>query len=250
MIDRPSITYADPHITNRTVLICVVNNPDDMRRIASEGWYRIPQRRAPKRVGAEYLAFYQTGKFKGQPEAQTVTYFAPTRRYQLVTRGELLPAEKTHARANDFYFRIEVGPLQRLPVPIPATKMKRLTFIHTTVESLLNAQDVNELFYSEDPFEKLWSALRQHRLRPLKNRIVGERPVDITLRARGGYLGVRCTDERQAKEARFSTLPDRWEMLYFAPHEVRNNLNGCLRQIGAALINLGGSQLERKQETI
>ena len=126
MIEQPPITYIDPHISNRTVLICVVNNPDDMRRIASEGWYRIPQRRAPRRVGADYLAFYQTGKFKGEPESQTVTFFAPTTRYRLVTRAVLMPDETEHPRAEDFYFRIEIGALQRLASPVPAT----LSLIH------------------------------------------------------------------------------------------------------------------------
>ncbi|MEM7129745.1 MAG: hypothetical protein AAF702_25660 [Chloroflexota bacterium] len=236
--------YMDPHIYNRTVLICVVNNQDDMRRIASEGWYRIPQRRAPKRVGADFLAFYQTGKFKGQPEAQTVTYFAPTLRYHLMTRAELMPDEADHTRAGEFYFRIDMGPLQRLERPIPASKMKRVTFIHSTMDRLMSAETVNELFNSEDPFERLWHALRQHRLRPLKNRLVGDYPVDITLRARGGYLGVRCKDERVLREQGALVLPERWEMLYIAPQQVEEDMNGCLRQIGAALINLGGSQLE------
>lgn len=236
--------YNDPHIFSRTVLICVINNEADMHRIASKGWYRIPQRRAPRRVGADYLAFYQTGKFKGQPEAQTVTFFAPTLRYRLLTRAELLPDEPDHVRAEDFYFRIEIGPLQRLHQPVPATKMKRLTFVHTTMDLLLSARDVTELFYREDPFERLWHALRQHRLRPLKNRLVGGYPVDITLRARGGYVGVRCTDERRLSEKITSALPDRWEMIYLPPRQVVDDLNGCLRQIGAALINLGGSQLQ------
>ncbi len=114
------MTYPDVEAKRRTVLVAVVNNMDDLRRAASEGWYRIPQRKAPQRVGAEYLAFYQTGAFKGAEEAQTITYFAPTRRYRLQTRRELLPAEADHPRANDYYFRIEIGPLQRLERPIPA----------------------------------------------------------------------------------------------------------------------------------
>ena len=65
------MTYPDVEAKRRTVLVAVVNNMDDLRRAASEGWYRIPQRKAPQRVGAEYLAFYQTGAFKGAEEAQT-----------------------------------------------------------------------------------------------------------------------------------------------------------------------------------
>jgi len=238
--------YPDAAARRRTVLVAIVNNMDDLRRVASEGWYRIPQRSAPRRIGADYLAFYQTGAFKGQDEAQTIAYYAPTRRYRLLTRRELLPDETDHPRANDYYFRIDVGPLQRLERPIPAAKFHRVTFIHTTLDALLTAQDVNELFLKEDPFEALWHALREHQLRPLKNRVVNDRPVDITLRARGGYLGINCTDDAGTQETRWPPLPERWDLLHFSTTRIQQDLNDCLRQIGAALINLGGSVLNQE----
>lgn len=247
--NAPELFYADPLARRRSVLVCVLNNETDLRRVASEGWYRIPQRRAPKRVGADYLAFYQTGAFKGKDEAHTVTWYAPTRRYQLLTRRELAPEEADHARADEYYFRIELGPLQRLERPVPAAKMRRITFINTTLERLLTAQDVRDLFYQEDPFETLWKALREHRLRPLPNRVVGHRPVDITLRARGGYLGIHCVDdENQLQERNSAIPPERWEFLHMPALQIERDLNGCLRQIGAALITLGGSVLNQLQE--
>lgn len=239
-------TYPDAEARRRTVLVAVINNLDDLRRAASEGWYRIPQRRAPARIGADYLAFYQTGAFAEQAEAQTVTYYAATRRYQLLTRRELLPQEADHPRANDYYFRIELGPLQRLERSIPAAKFHRVTFIHSTLELLLTAQDVVDLFRKEDPFDQLWNALREHRLRPLKNRLMNDRPMDITLRARGGYLGINCIEDNGTQETRPLLAADRWELLNLPTARIRQDLNGCLRQIGAALINLGGSVLNEK----
>lgn len=238
-----STLYPDAEARRRTVLVVVVNNAEDLRRAAAEGWYRIPQRRAPRRIGADYLAFYQTGAFKEQDEAQTVTYYAPTRRYRLVTRRELLPGEADHPRADDYYFRIEIGPFQRLERPIPAARYRRVTFIHTTLDRLLTAQDVVDLFRKDDPFETLWQALREHRLRPLKNRLVGEHPVDIALRARGGYLGIHCVEDTATRESRSPLLADRWELVELSSAEIAQNLNGCLRQVGAALIRLGGSVL-------
>ena len=106
--------YTDPYNLRRTVLVAVVNNQADLRRAGSEGWYRIPQRRAPRRIGADYLAFYQTGAFKDDSEARTISYYAAIRRYQLLSRADLLPDEAGHARAEEYYFRIEIGPLMRL----------------------------------------------------------------------------------------------------------------------------------------
>lgn len=244
-VSTDDFPYTNAQMRRRTVLVCVVNNATDLQRAASEGWYRIPQRRAPRRVGADYLAFYQTGAFKGQPEAQTVTFYAETRRYHLQTRRELVPSEPDHARAEDFYFRIDIGPLRRLARPVPSASMRRITFIHTTLDRLLSAEDVRDLFYTEDPFDTLWKTLREHQLQPLPNRIVGERPVDITLRARGGYLGIRCADEdAEMREHASAPLPDRWDLLHLAPTQIERDLDDCLRRIGAALINLGGSALD------
>jgi len=238
-----STLYPDAEARRRTVLVAVVNNIEDLRRAAAEGWYRIPQRSAPRRVGADYLAFYQTGAFKAQEEAQTVTYYAATRRYRLLTRRELLPAEIDHPRADDYYFRIELGPFQRLATPIAAGSFRRVTFIHTTLERLLTAQVVTDLYTKDDPFETLWHALREHGLRPLKNRLQGDQPIDITLRARGGYLAINCTDEHSAQETRLPIAAERWELLSFSPAQIQQDLAGCLRQVGAKLIGLGGSVL-------
>ncbi len=238
-----TIHYPDAEARRRTVLVAVINNMADLQRAASQGWYRIPQRTAPCRIGADYLAFYQTGAFKAQEEAQTVTYYAPIRRYQLLTRRELLPEEANHPRAEEYYFRIELGPLQRLERAVPAGKFRRVTFIHTSFHHLLVAESVSDLFPQDDPFERLWNSLREYRLRPLKNRLVGTVPVDITLRARGGYLGIDCTEEMRTRERRQLTLADRWEFLAFSPTSIEQDLAGCLRQIGATLIALGGSNL-------
>ncbi len=237
--------YPDAEARRRTVLVAVVNNQNDLQRAAIEGWYRIPQRRAPKRIGADYLAFYQTGVFADQMEAQTVTYYAPVRRYRLLTRRDLLPEESDHPRSGDYYYRIDIGPLLRLERPVPATTFHRVTFIHTTLDRLLNATDVRDLFRQDDPFETLWDALREHNLRPLRNRIVGDRPVDIALRARGGYLGIDCVEELCTQEQETLPLTEHWERLQLQTTRIAQDMEGCLRQIGAALINLGGSMLNK-----
>lgn len=237
----PQPTYPDAQTRRTRVLVAVMNNAEDLRRAASEGWYRIPQRRAPKRVGADYLAFYQTGAFKEGEQIHAITFYAPVRRYRLLTRAELLPEQTDHPRSGEYYFRIDIGPLQRLDRPIPSAKMRRITFINTTLDRLLTAGDVQELFVQEDAFETLWLALRESRLRPLGNRLAGETPVDITLRARGGYLGILCRDENGTREHRFDQPPRPWTLLTLGPDAIQSDLNGCLRRVGAALIDLGGS---------
>ena len=113
----------------------------------------------------------------------------------------MLPDEAEHARAEEYYFRIEIGPLMRLAQPVAATSFRRLTFMHTTLERLLSAQDVKDLKLEGEPFQTLWSALRSNRLRPLPNRLAGGWPVDMTLRVRNGYLGIRLEEANDVREA-------------------------------------------------
>lgn len=239
-----SASYADAEARRRTVLVAVLNNEKDWRRVAEEGWYRIPQRRAPRRIGADYLAFYMTAGCGQAQTAHTVTFFAPVRRYQLLARRDLLPQESDHPRAGEYYYRIELGPLQRLEHPVPAASYRRITFIHTTLDRLLAAGDVLDLFRHDDPFEQLWGALREHKLHPLRNRIVGEDVVDIALRARGGYVGIHCVEDTAAKEAKEGCLPllqERWSLLTLGAETIAQDMDACLRRIGAALLDLGGS---------
>lgn len=236
---QTNFAYNDPYQQRRTVLVAVVTQPDDLRRAASEGWYRIPQRRAPRRIGADFLAFYQTGGFQPAEESHTITWYAPVERYRLLTRGELLPDEPDHPRSQDYYFRIDIGPLKRLDRPVAAARFRRVTFIHTTLARLLHAEDITDLRRDDEPFDALWQALRTNRLRPLPNRLVGDWPADIALRARNGYLGIRYGDGEDA--VRDAALPERWRLLRLAPEQIAGDLNGCLRRIAAALIDLGGA---------
>jgi hypothetical protein len=135
------------------VLVVVVNNAADWARICAEHWYRIPQRRAPARLAAAYLAFYHT-KAVGETR-WSVAYYAPVLRYHLLPRRALLPAEGDHPRADDLYYRLELGEVEALPRPIPAQRLRRLTFLSTTLERLLRAQEVSDLWERPQPQDGL-----------------------------------------------------------------------------------------------
>jgi hypothetical protein len=63
------------------------------------------------------------------------------------------------------------------------------------------------------------------------------------LKARGGNLGIRCTDGQTIQDLSAPRARDRWIFLSLPVPQVEQDMNGCLRQIGAALIELGGSVL-------
>ena len=78
--------------SSERVLVAVVNSPDDFDIVRQQPWFRIPVKRAPRRVGADYLAFYFTGAFPPS-QRHRIVFYAPIRAYRLATRVELLPQQ-------------------------------------------------------------------------------------------------------------------------------------------------------------
>jgi hypothetical protein len=141
------------------ILVCLLPSPRDLEIARLLGWYRIPFRSAPKVVAVDYLAFYQPGSF-GEG-AGLIEWMAPVRGHELTTRLELLRDEPDHPNAREEYFKIQLGPLERLTRPVGVEKWKRLTFLYTTGEYLLKAHTLNDLVVQSDERQLLWQSLRE-----------------------------------------------------------------------------------------
>ncbi|MGB7537747.1 MAG: hypothetical protein WBM17_04340 [Anaerolineales bacterium] len=140
------------------VLIAVLNNRRDFEVIRLLGWYRIPLRFAPKIVDVDAIAFYQTARFK--EEKWSIRFAARVQGVELVKRVDLFRDEEDHPRAQEEYYKLQLGPLETLPRTITARSWKRLTFVYTTGERLMNAAEISDLVISEPDRESLWRALR------------------------------------------------------------------------------------------
>jgi hypothetical protein len=125
------------------ILVCLVNKPQDMEIARWDHWYRIPVKHAPADYLADILAFYLTSAFGDEKWA--IHEYARVRGHELVRRADLFPAEPDHPRANDLYYKVQLGPLERLSRPIPSLKWRRITFLQTTGDRFLNALEVSEL---------------------------------------------------------------------------------------------------------
>jgi len=141
------------------VLVAIVNNPRDLEIARLLGWYRIPLRTAPKVIAVDYLAFYQTGAFGD--EKWCIQYTAPVRGHELTTRAELLKTELDHPHAKEEYYKVQLGPLERLPRSILAESWHRITFLYTTGDYLLKATTINDLIVQSEERQLLWQALRE-----------------------------------------------------------------------------------------
>jgi hypothetical protein len=79
----------------------------------------------------------------------------------LTTRAELLQTEPDHPRAKEEYYKIQIGPLKRLPQPILAGNWRRITFLYTTGEYFSKASTINDLVVQSEERQILWQALRE-----------------------------------------------------------------------------------------
>lgn len=132
------------------VLVAYVPTPADFSLIEREGWYRIPMAAAPKGLFAEYFAFYFGQAFGAQKWA--VHAFARRLGHELMTRRDLFPGEPDHPRADAFYYKVQLGPLQQLERPIISLHWHRVTFIHTTWDRFQSAVELNDLFVDGDAY--------------------------------------------------------------------------------------------------
>ena len=142
------------------ILVAVIPNIYDMDIAKLLGWYRIPLRSAPKVVDVDYLAFYQTNAF-GFDHRWRIEAFAEVKGHELVSRAELFKDQANHPRANEEYFKIQIGPVERLDKPIMAGKWRRITFFYTTGELFNRARSIQDLVVRSDERQILWRSLRE-----------------------------------------------------------------------------------------
>jgi hypothetical protein len=215
-------------------LVVLVNNLADWRRITDEGWYRIPLRHAPQPVAVSFLAFYLSRVFG--PDAFQVRFYAPVLRYQTLTRRELIPEQPAHPRAAERYYRIEVGPLNELERPVPSRRLRRITFIPTTLGRLLEADEINDLWIGDDVEDILWSLFRDAGIKAERRLEIGE--------GRGRYtlpMAIPRNPEATRGIAIFCggtgalpTIPG-WDTLRFAAETIRNQPMVCVEAVRQAL---------------
>jgi hypothetical protein len=106
----------------------------------------------------DYLAFYQPASFTDG--RWRIEYIAPVKGHELTIRREILREQNDHPRAEEEYFKIQLGSIQRLSNPIHAGDWKRFTFLYTTGEYFLKAKMLTDLTVRSGERRRLWKALR------------------------------------------------------------------------------------------
>jgi very-short-patch-repair endonuclease len=246
-----------------SALVAVMNNKADFARAWNEHWYRIPVRSAPPRVEfsrLSRLAFYQTQVF-GE-EKWAVNYHADVCEVDRVKRVELLPQERDHPRAQDEYYRLKIGDLERLPRPIPSLRWRRIVFIPTTTEKLLRAEEINDLYHESPLEDELWRRLKKAGIPAERQFYVGKQDriycLDFAILCAHGSLNVECngdewhsTPEDVARDAQRNQDLAKWGwvVLRLTTQDIRKRMRRSLGRIQEHIYQLGGLRGEPPPRT-
>ena len=85
-----------------------------------------------------------------------IHFYASIESHELVTRRDLIPSEPDHPRAGNWYYALQLGPLERKLPPIVSTRWRRVTFIVTSGDRFMQAVEINDLFEQKSPVGQLY----------------------------------------------------------------------------------------------
>jgi hypothetical protein len=188
-------------------------------------------------VAVDYLAFYQTAKFGDDKWA--INYVAPVRGHELTTRAQLLRTQPNHPRAAEQYYKIQIGPLERLEHPVPSRAWRRITFLYTTGEHLRRAEELNDLIVQSAERERLWKALRERGVqaeRQYEREQGGE--LDLAVLCALGNLGIVLGD--QSDPSRAVQERGRWLYVTIPPAALNAEMPAVVQAIEQQIDKLGG----------
>ena len=220
------------------VLVALVNQPRDLELVRTECWYRIPVKHAPAHfTQARFVAFYLTKSFAEQK--WSICEYAPVRGHELVRRRDLFPEQVDHVRADDAYYKLQLGPLIALPRPIVSRSGRRVLFLWTTGDKFLRAVEINDLFGKSQADDALWNVLKESRIGAERQIFAHDARsryrIDFWIPCALGSLAIILADRPRR-------LPKgkKWRALQFSDDDVYKRPADCVRKIRHLARELGG----------
>ena len=242
------------------VLVAIMNNQRDLEIARTRHWYRIPVKSANRYIRdieqMQYLAFYQTRIF--ERDAFAVNYYAEIERISTAPRIQLLPDEAGHQNAEALYYKLGISPLQRLSQPIPSKRLRRVTFITTTLAKFTIAQEINDLYHTSPIEDLMWEALKTAEIQAERQYEIREHDASYDLDffvecSDGAKINIECngdayhsTKAARDRDRRRNTYltTHGWLVQRFGTDEIRNDIRGCVNKV-RTLINQHGGPVAR-----
>lgn len=231
----------------------MVRTSRDLEIILKRHWYRVPVRHLafPQ---AGFLAPYLTRSCGARGGA--ISFYAPIVKIERRRRGEILPQEKDHPRAGDWYWLLRLGPINLLPRRIENLCRRRITFAYTDRRSLDRAREIGELF-AIPPLEVVMKKILAEAEIPHQPQFnVREKKrcryrLDFAVFCRRGRLAIECDHSRwhhRPRQRARDRIRDKylrrhgWQVLHFTetdilihPLRTRRSILSHIRRLGGVL---------------
>jgi len=236
---------------NKIVLVGVLKNKRDLDILLHQNWYRIPAAHLPTRP-FKYLAFYQPAIFGSQ--GKRIKYYARVLNKKVVKRIKLLSQEPHHPRAQDYYCRLTVGPIQELAQPIRNIIPRRIIFGFIDLSHLLKSKDILHL-YGVAPIEQMVeNGLKQVGIKtaPQYPLAINKKRfrLDFAVFCQNGKIAIEC-DNKKAHASRAQKQKDKiknaalrqagWTVIRLPEAKIISDLPGCLARVTKAIHRLKGA---------
>lgn len=246
------------------VLVAYLPHPGDLDHAEKNGWYRIRSREMADRLRGgiksfSYLAFYQPQSF--EDEKYCVRRFARIRGVSEARRVDLLPDQPHNPRADQLYYKLELGAIQVLEKPVLSDRARRILFIPTTWAKLRTSVEINELFVGSHIEDLLYRRLRNLELTPEREYFLTcadptrpQRPkrsyfLDFALFCRDRHLDIETDGDTWHTGPRASVADNdranlleanRWHILRFNTAQIEQQMDSALMMIREAVNHYGG----------
>ncbi len=235
---------------DKIVLVGVIRDRRDLDILLSENWYRIPAAYVPRRQ-FNYLAFYQPALFGRQ--GKRIRYYARVLNYQITKRSDLLPDESNNPKAHDYYFRVRVGKIKKLPRPIRNIIPRRVSFGFTTLNHLLKSKSILQLYNVAPTEQILEHGLRQAGIKAIaQHYVIFDKKrycLDFAVFCEKGSIAIECDNKKahsnlrqREKDKIKNTFLRRhgWIVIRLPEHDIVSDLRSCVVRIEKAVQKLGG----------
>jgi hypothetical protein len=245
------------------VLVALLPEPRDLELARDRAWYRVRSRQLLERVRGgprqfTDLAFYQPDSFG--PERRCVRYHAPILGISHARRMDLMPEEPNHPRADQWYVRFDLGPIEELPRPVPSARGRRILFIATNWQRIASADDINDLFLGTPIEEAIYRRLRSAGMLPEREYHVEvadpARPrrrrhyfLDLAVFCQQRDLDIECDGDTwhtgpekiPADIERHNLLEaNRWHVMHFTTTQLMQRLDDTVSVVREAVNSYGG----------
>ena len=237
--------------TASDMIVCWLKQKQDLSILLNEGWYRIPVKtKLDKLFKVKYLSFYQSWAFG--KEKCIIKHYGTIDNISVLMRRKLFPDEKLNSKSDNVYYKIEMKDMNILKKPIYSKRARRVIFIYTTLEKLLYAKELNDLYHGSPLEDKLWVELKHNDIAAERQFFYGKGKnfycLDFAALCKKGNLDIECdgdlyhiNKEKAVKDnIRDNFLTKNgWSIVRYSSKQL-NDTQECIKEISEIIYNKGG----------